>query len=628
MLSAMLAAGARFHLLTNRVLVRLGFREDAFLLLVAVLIGLVTAAASVAFHELIVVTRQFFFARPGEQFLYGRGMWVLVLVPTLGGLVVGIISRKVFGVRGIHGMVDVIESVIRERGFIRPVAAVEKTLTAGLTIGTGGSVGAEAPIVQIGAAIASGFGRLFGIARHHMPMAVGCGSAAGISAIFNSPVGGVLFTLEVILGEYSLRTFAPMVVASFTANITTQAIMGYVAPGRPFQAIFGLPASVVGQPHNVGWATAPHFLVLGIAAGLVAVAFTKLMVRLERDFARLPLPPYAKPAVGGFCVGLLGVLYVLGVGHALLGRAKPIPFDTYPMPAFFSDGYGAIQPMLYAGFYEWYGTGHLVAFLAALLALKVLAASLTVSSGGGGGVIGPALFLGAVLGGLLGMFYRLVGSTVAQPHVMALVGMAAVLSAVVHAPMASVVILLELTQDYKLTLPAMIATVVSVGVARMIARDSIYMIVLRERGVNVGDSADLRLLRRLTVEQVELAPVTTVREGDAVAQLLGRIEDDGVGDYVVIDAAGAYAGMVTADDLVSAMHAGDAGTLLVVGDLAHAEIPPVRTSDDLASVLDRFALHDVEHLPVTTDRSPRRVIGLVSRANLLRRYRQGLGVGT
>src|SRR5438270_10846 len=232
-------AASRVRILSTRALNRFGFRDDSFLIVVAVLIGLVTAAAAVGFHELINGIRDALYRWFGQERLYGPYVFMLVVWPALGGFLVGVISRYVFRAREGHGVVDVMESVIRSSGFIRPVAAIEKILTSAVTIGTGGSAGAEGPIVQIGAAIASGTGQMFRVSRQQMAILIGCGAAAGISAIFNAPMGGLLFALEVILQDFSLRNVTPVVVASVMANVATKAIFNHVL-GTHWDAIFTL----------------------------------------------------------------------------------------------------------------------------------------------------------------------------------------------------------------------------------------------------------------------------------------------------------------------------------------------------------------------------------------------------
>ncbi len=616
------AAATRFRITVTKLLARIGFRDSGFLLIVAVLIGVVTAAAAVGFHELIKGIRDILYAEVGEQFLYGKGLPLLILFPTVGGLLVGLITQKIVrGAEG-HGVIDVMESVIRSSGFIKPSSAIEKILTSAITIGSGGSTGAEGPIVQIGAAIASGIGQFFGLARQIMPIVIACGSAAGISSIFNSPIGGLLFTLEVILQDFSVRSITPVVIASVIANVSTQMIFRRIHHGAGgFDAIFHLTPVTV----TVSWPQLANFALLGILCGLTALALINLMNFAEHWFAKLPVPRWMRPGAGGAMLGVGGVLFVLLFGRALLHQSKPIPFDNYPMPAFFGDGYGAIQRFLSNDFYTSHPLWYLLLILSVLVAAKLLATCATVCSGGGGGVIAPALFLGATVGGLLGLALRttqLFGDL--QPQVYALVGMAGVLAAVVHAPLAAILILLELTRDNDLVLPAMLASVVATGVARRFNPDSVYTLGLRQRGVRLGATGDMMLLRRMTVEQVSLDPAAIVQDVDPFQRVLDLTAQLGAQNFVVIDNKGVYQGMVVADDINLALIDRDAVPLLLVAELMRRDIPFVRTSDDLATVLAAFSSNGVSHLPVCLPNSPGKIIGLISQAGLMRKYQSGL----
>jgi CIC family chloride channel protein len=619
----------RIRLLVSRALSRLGFGGDGFLLVLAVVIGVVAAGAAVGFHELIRGIRNLLYGRLGPHLgLYGKGVALLIVLPAAGGLAVGLITRYVFRIREGHGIVDVMESVIRSSGIIRPLSAIEKIVTSAITIGSGGSAGAEGPIVQIGAGIASGVGQMFGVARAQMPLLIGCGSAAGISAIFNSPIGGVFFTLEVILLDFSLRTFAPVVLASVIANVTTKEIFALWGQEK-YEAIFALPPWVIGNQAELGWTYLPNFILLGMVCGVVGVSLTRLMNLSERGFSRLRIAKEFRPAIGGALLGVMGVVYVMSFGWWMLGRAKPIEFGAYPLPAFFSDGYGVIRQLVSTGgpagstLYEQYDARMLMILLGALCVFKIAGTCATLGSGGSGGIIAPSLFLGASAGGLVGLFLRQAGAKV-EPSVYALVGMGAVLAAVVHAPLASVLILLDLTGDHKLILPGMLATVVATGIARNIFRDSIYSVTLRERGVKLGTAADLSILRRLTVESVELEPATVVAAGDSLQRIFDLAEAVGAKNFVVLDEKGMYVGMVTSEDVRAALLGREAAPLLLVRDLMRVEVAPVATGDDLAAVLDLFGRYDVDHLPVSVSRSSGKIVGMISRAKLLRRYQRGL----
>ena len=627
MVSALTAFLIRVRVLVNRLSARLGLGENGFLVVLAVLIGIVTAGAAVSFHELIRLIRVYLYGGVADGALYGRHVWLLVLFPAAGGLAVGLANWFLARGRGAgsaaagHGVVDVMETVTRASGWLRPRAALETLVTSAVTIGTGGSAGAEGPIVQIGAAISSGFGRAFALARPQAPVLIGCGTAAGISAVFDAPIGGVIFTLEVILYDFSIRAFAPIVLASVIANVTTRAIFHRLQPGME-HAIFAMPQNV-GAGQELNWPSLPSFVVLGLLCGGVGVTLTRLMYRTEELFRRAPLPRPLKPAVGGALLGVLGVSYVVIFGWLLLDRLKPI--DYYAMPAFFGDGYVVVQQLFDSKFYAQWDPPKLALVLAFLVGAKVVGTCLTLGSGGSGGVIAPSLFLGAASGALLGLALQRLGlSAGVGIGFYALVGMGAVLAAVVHAPLAAILILFEVTQQRGVILPAMLASVVATGTARLIFRDSIYTLGLRRRGVTVGTSSDLRILRRMTVDQVELDPVNAVKLDTPFEHLVRLTAESGAVDFVAFDPAGTYAGLVTADDVRTALLQPEAIPLLLAGEVVRPEVPCVSSADDLAGVLETFSRFEVSRLPVCVAGTPGHVIGLISRGALMRRYHRAL----
>jgi chloride channel protein, CIC family len=614
------APAVRLRVLITRLLGRLGLGEGSFLVILAVVVGVVTAAAAVGFHELIVAIRDLLYLHFGPEFLYGPGLALLILFPAAGGLAVGLFSAYVMRNPEGHGIVDVMESVVRSSGFQRPIVAAEKILTSGITIGSGGSAGAEGPIVQIGAAIASGVGGLFGLARQQMPLLTGCGCAAGISAIFNAPFGGVLFTLEVILQDFSIRAFTPIVVASVIAQVTTLAIFQHWH--QDYQAIFAMPPQEIVTHAMLSWSQVGNFVLLGFFCGLAGLSLTRMMYWSEKFFHPLPRP--IAPAIGGALLGVTGVAYVLLFGRVLFHKFKPFDYQTYPSPAFFGDGYGVVQQLLVSGFpgYAVF-SGRMLLLLIFLCGVKIVATCLTLSSGGSGGVIAPSLFIGATAGGVLGMLLHQFDVHI-QPELYALVGMGAVLAAVVHAPLASILIVFELTQDHKVMLPAMLACVVATATARLLFADSIYTLGLRRRGLRIGGSADASILRRLSAEQVELEPAVCVRPGDSFQKLVDLSAETGAIDFVVTDERGRYLGMIVAADVTFSLMQREAIPLLTCGDLVRTDLPLVKNTDDLTSVLEAFVRHDAGRLPMVVAKVPDRVVGVISRAALMRRYQRGL----
>jgi CIC family chloride channel protein len=623
MVAVLSAFLVRVRIWTNRLSSGLGFGDDGFLVVLAILIGIVTAAAAVSFHELIDLIRHTVYARIPQEKLYGNWVWLLLIFPTAGGLIVGLanlaLNRK--GKPASHGVVDVMETVTRASGWLRPMAALETIFLSAVTIGTGGSAGAEGPIVQIGAAVSSGFGRAFGMARPYVPVLIGCGTAAGISSIFNSPIGGVIFTLEVILYDFSIRAFLPIVLASVIANVTTDAIFHKLDTGT-YHSIFYVSPSV-GNIEALNWPSLPNFVILGLVCGGVGVTLTRLMYCSEELFRQVRIAKPLRPALGGLLLGVLGVSYVLIFGWLMLDRLKP--FEGYAMPAFFGDGYGVIQQLFDEKFYAGWDIGKLALLLGLLVVAKIIGTCLTLSSGGSGGIIAPSLFLGATTGALLGLGLHEAGIAAHVPVTFyALVGMGAVLAAVVHAPLAAILILFEVTQQRGVVLPAMLASVVATGTARLIFPDSIYTLSLRRRGVKVGASSDLRILRRITVDQVELDPVSSVTIDTSFEQVVKQTSESGAHDFVVFDKQGVYAGMVTAEDVRTALLQPESIPLLLAGEVMRVDIPCVRSNEDLASVLETFSRFEVARIPVCVSSNPGHVIGLISRGSLMRRYHQAL----
>jgi CIC family chloride channel protein len=629
MVSILSGLGGRTRVLSTRMLQRLGLREESFLIVPAILIGMITAAAAVGFHELIQKIKDLLYnSSVTPEFLYGPGLPLLIVFPAAGGLVVGVISQYIARTREGHGIIDVIESVVRTSGFVRPAAAIEKIVTSAVTIGTGGSGGAEGPIVQIGAAIGSGVGQIFRFARHQMPIIIGCGSAAGISAIFNSPIGGVLFTLEVILQDFSIKAFTPLVVASVISNVTTRAIFALLGHAD-YPAIFAMPSTTsISGSAVIDPAQIPTFVLLGLICGIAGVTLTRSMSFFERRFAKLKKFGPLIPALGGVLVGLLGIVYVLVFGRLLLHTLKPFAFQQYPMPAFFADGYGVIHTLLTPDFYTSQAVHKILLLLAFLCVVKILATCLTLSSGGSGGIIAPSLFMGATAGGFLGALLRQTRwYQHLTPEIYALVGMGAVLAAVVHAPLSSIIILFELTSDYRVTLPAMLATVVATGTARLIFPDSIYTQSLRHRGIKWGSASDLSILRRMSVEQVSLAPATVLHPEDPAQRVFDLISQFGTVNFVVAQHDGTYLGMVVAEEINLALLQPDAIPLMIVKELMRSDVPIVKNTDDLATVFDTFSRLELSHLPVSVSYAPNKVIGLISRTALMRAYQEHLSLG-
>lgn len=607
----------------GRRLAKFGFHEDTYLLVLAFVIGVLTAVAAIIFHQAIEQLRKLLYEQMAPDKLYGSYLWLLLVLPTIGGLAVGLFMRYIIRLRpggGGGGLVDIIQNVSRTGGVIDPRLAVERLVSSSILIGSGGSAGAETPIVQIGAGIASGIGQLFRVTRAQMPILIGCGSAAGISAIFNAPIGGVLFTLEVVLRDFSIRTFTPVVVASVIANFAMQSLFQSIF-GHGYNALFALPEL---HTLNFRFSELHYFVLLGILCGVIGVIVVRLMLFFHKFFHKINFWHPIRPAIGGAMLGVLGIAYIVLVWQT--GATKFIPFDLYAMPAFFGDGYGAVKPMLRAEFYTQPGFSTLILFgiLSLIVLFKVFGTCFTLASSEAGGIIAPSLFMGAVTGAAFGMMLQMAHlSAELDPNAYALVGMGAVLASVIHAPLAAILITFEVTHDPQVILPSMLACIIATTMSQIIFGDSLYSAMLKRRGVRIGHGG-LAILSRLTVEQVDLEPATIVREADPFQHVLDLTTQLDVTDFVVVNRQGMYTGMITAADVRAALLDRDAVPLLTVSELERSNVLTVHNASSLSEVLDIFGRYDLSCLPVTLSHDNAHVIGLISRTALMRRYQQQL----
>ncbi|MFQ5606355.1 MAG: chloride channel protein [Candidatus Zixiibacteriota bacterium] len=572
------------HRLRERFSQHLHISHTQILIFFAVVVGLATALGAVLFIKLITFFTGLFVDLSDTQ-IYGfesaRRAWV-ALVPAIGGLLVApLVIRFAREAKG-HGVPEVMNAVARHRGVIRPRVAVVKTLASAICIGSGGSAGREGPIVQIGSAIGSTIGQWTKMSSDRIKILVGCGAAAGISAVFNAPIAGVLFSLEVILGDFAIKTFSPVLISSVVAS----ALSRYMLGDHP---AFDVPAySLVS-----GWEI-PIYAIMGIALGVVAVVYTRTLNWSEDLWDRLDMSPYLKPALGGLFLGLIGLFY----------------------PQVFADGYGTIQSAL---------QGNLVwTLLVALVVLKIIATSLTLGSGSSGGIFAPSLFIGAVAGGAFGFLVNaLFPGVTASPGAYALVGMACLVGGATHAPMTAILIIFEMTSDYTIILPLMISVVFATLVAQRIEKLSIYTIKLAKRGIHLRAGKDIDILRSLTVTDAMDEHVAPVPASATIPRIMRHISDSGEAYFMVVDSAGRLTGVLTYGDLHRAMTAEAAYDLIIAQDIA---TPPltVTPDDSLEVAQKRMGAQGLSLLPVVDPHDEGKILGVIRQESLLQRYNRKL----
>ena len=594
----------------RKIGLRLGFERDWYLYLVATVIGVFMGLAAVAF---IWPLRQSEFL--ADQFRGYQNLWLLVLLgPAIGGLITGVLCTLLTKEGVGPGVTSVMYAVQRKKGKLSWKIGLRKWLASTATIGSGGSAGAEGPIVTIGAVVGSNIARLLGTGSQHSATLLGCGAAAGLASVFNAPIAGIFFVMELILRDFSLKTFTPIVIAAVVSSATTQGILGDAA-------LFDVGDSFVRGDLKFNVLQIPTFLILGLVCGLLGSVFVRSLDTTERLFASSRLPIYVRPMVGGLLLGVLG----LGIYWFV---------STGNIPKFYGNGYPTIEALLNPNFYfltdaheELHKATPILLALIGLALVKLIATSITVGSGGAGGLFAPSLMIGAATGGAVGYAFHAIGwFPGTSPAFFALVGMAALVSATTHAPLTAILIVYEVTQSYELILPLMFAAVVSTIVSRFMYRESVYTFKLSRLGVRLGSMSDLTVLRRLTPEDLNVQPATCVQFSDSAQHLVDLMESTGIAEFVVKDDHGKYCGMVTSEDLRSALVYRESIPLLQVSELQRSDLPTITNEETLDIVLDKFTKSDVQSLVILSDRGE--IMGLISRSSLMSRYQIALDEDT
>lgn len=561
-------------------------RDDhVFLIVMAAVVGVASGVAAGALLAWIAYAITLF-PEPDDGNPWLR--WLVILgVPVVGGLLAGVLHlvvKRVFQQPLVMGVPAVIEAVALRGGVIRGRQAVVTGLGTGITIGSGGSCGHEGPSVAIGAAVGSVLARFFGMrARWHLSM-VGAGCAGGLAAAFNAPLAGVIFAVEVVFGGAiggnvgTMSIFVPLVVAAVAGTFTSHAIRGETIV---FEGVAHGDTLLV----DLGF-----FLLLAVLAGVVGTVMGRCILRTGTWFERLAVPSIIKPAIGALGVGLLAALVsneLLGAGHSTVSAALSTDL------------------------------GWQLALVLALL--KIVATALTVGSGGFGGVFMPSLYIGACLGTLVGtLAFAVHGPGTESTGAYALVGMGAIFAATMHAPLTPIVMIFELTRDYALILPLMLACILSVFVARRVYPYNFFKDMLRERGVVLGHEAEVEVMKRGHVSELMLRGVGTLPETADFATVRAAVLAADMRATFIVDAAGTVIGFVNGNQLARCMLTDAAGPTSTARDLMSSGMPFLHETDTLAGAILASARSGMEVLPVVD--ADRHLLGIVRRGDLLAHY--------
>jgi CIC family chloride channel protein len=578
----------RWRHLLSQWLDRQAMSESALIMLTALVVGAGAGLGAVVFRSLIAGMQTLAYDRLGST-LQGIAPFHLLIIPALGGAIFGpLIYRFAREAKG-HGVPEVMEAVALRGGRIRPRVAVVKSLASAICIGTGGSVGREGPIAQIGSALGSTLGQLLKLSDERIRNLVACGAAGGIAATFNAPIGGAVFALEVILGQLHVTYFGAVVISAVTADVVTHFFEKDVRA-------FTVPQYALVSPWELAFYT-----LLGILAAIGAVGFTRLLYFTEDRWDGLHFPEYLKPVIGGLLLGVIGIL----------------SFKIDGFPRVFGVGYESISDVLF---------GRLtIQVILALFVLKMLATVMTLGSGGSGGIFAPSLFMGAMLGSLFGQAaHHLFPSVTAPAGAYAMVGMAAFFSGAAHAPVTAILILFEMTGDYSIILPLMLATVVSTLISRLLSSESIYTLKLTRRGIHLEQGQDVDVMQGVSVEEAMTTEMDVVPPEMPLFELADEFARTHNHGFPVVDGTGDLIGVVSIRDLEQALSAGPIDGKKVL-DIATTEGLLVAYPDEpMWKALKRLGTRDLSRLPVVQDAGSQRLVGVIRRRDIVRAYNHAI----
>ena len=568
------------------------------LIALALAVGVLAGLGAILFRWILQEAATVFFvwlpallAQLPATFAWLSSSGYILLAPILGALPAGwLIARYASEAKG-HGVPEVMEAVALRGGRIRPVVPVIKYFASAFTIGSGGSAGAEGPIVQIGAGVGSTLGQLLRLSDQRIQSLVACGAAGGIAAVYNAPIAGVIFAVEIILGEISVGNITAVVLAAVTSSV-----IGRIA--------FGASPAFAAAPFQVEslWEF-PIYAVLGLLAALASVLFVRALYWTEDRFEKADkMPGWLQPAIGAALLGLLALVY---------GRIPGLAYDH--IPQVYGVGYETITMALQGG-----GT---VGLLLALMLLKIVATSFTLGSGGSGGVFAPSLFIGATLGGACGLLVNQLWPGLTAPvGAYALVGMAAVFAGSTQASMTAVVIVFELTGDYRLILPLMLTVVISTLLTRsMLHGESIYTMKLSRRGIRIAKGRDVDVMQGVLVQEAMTTRVDTVPTTMTLDRLRTEFARTQHHGFPVVDEEGKLYGIVTVQDAGRAMESGMKPDT-PVARFAERNLEVAYPDEPMADALHRLSLRDIGRLPVVSRRDHNLLLGAVRRSDILRAY--------
>ena len=562
---------------------RIRLPEYIFCVLVAFMIGIFSAIGNYCFVSSVGLLFNHIFL-PVYHFFHKNLVLLLPFVPIIGALSLFVLAKltslEVYG----YGFPKFIIDVNLHGGFINIRQTILKILGSIITLGLGGSAGREGPIAQLGGVIGTIVSRLFKGSETRLRTFIACGCAGGIAATFNAPLAGVFFAQEIVLlGEFEFTSFMPIVVSAGTSTILARAL--YM--NKP---LFDIPPYNIRSFWELGF-----YILLGIFLGILSYLFLKIFYGTKAYFDKIKIHPYFKPFLGFSLVGLIGIFF----------------------PWIFGNGYTYVQEAL---------SGNIVGTLMfALVFFKMLATSITLGSGGTGGMFAPSLYIGAMAGGCFGVIIHHFFPTLTAPYpAYAIVGMGGFLAALTHAPVTAIFLAFEMTDEYRIILPILFASITGTVTAYALSQESIDTYELSQRGINLHAGREANVMASISVEEAMTKNVITVPKDMKLKEFLRFIRDKRHTCFPVVNENGELAGIVSFQDFREIL-AGDAPKdRLTIDDICTKNVITITPDQNLRDALEKMRYKNIERLPVVDAQNSRKLVGLLSQRDIINVYNKAL----
>ncbi|WP_184495190.1 chloride channel protein [Algoriphagus iocasae] len=567
--------------------------NQAFIIILSGIIGVISGLAAVILKSGVHAIQEFL----TEDFYNEYANFLYILYPMIGITAAYLVGKFIFKDVGGHGIPDVLFIISKKQSLIPRVKMYSRLFTSALTVGFGGSVGLEAPMVVTGSAIGSNTGLLMHLNAKKRTLLIGCGAAAAISAIFGAPIGAVIFAIEVILMEISTASFIPLLIASVMGSLTSMILIGK-------DSIFNFNFQETFHASHM-----PYYLLLGIICGLVSLYFNRAVRKTES-------------ALEGLESQSMRMLY----GGALLG------FMVFFFPPIYGEGYSTLNQLIEGKSAEILNRSPffsvienpymIIIFLVLIILVKPIASALTIGGGGSGGIFAPSLYVGGIVGFVFAYSKNLFGFHIPLPLAsFTLVAMCGVMSGVQHSPLSAIFLIAEITGGYELFVPLMFVSAISYITTTYYQKDSLYSLQLKDKGKFLPESKDQELLELIDITHVIERDLLPIHPDSKLKDLTNLVKISKRNIFPVVDEKKSLRGIVTLDDIRDIMFDASQQDTVFIRDLMHSPPEILLATENMQKAMEKFESSGAWNLPVIENGI---YLGFVSKSRIFNAYRKRL----